>query len=338
LGVVLFHYTFRGFAADNYSILPFPNLGGVFKYGFLGVHFFIMISGYIMFFSETHKGIKDFVVSRILRLYPTFWIAVTLTSVITLLIGADRFHVTFIQYAANLTMLNGLIGIDSIDGAWWFMVLVLKFNFIVGFLILLRLTKYQEYFAVVWLLLAVVIIIFNLSILGTFLMPEYAPFFVAGIIFQSAKTKGWNSYKYIIILLSLFFSLYLGGLSINDLQQHYHHSFSIFVISSLIIVFYLAFYLMTIRKRPITLPKAFILYGVATYPLYLIHQNIGYMIFNSLGEWFNKYLILSLTVIVMSLASFVITKYIEPFINDKLRRTIEAIIFFTENIFRKKFV
>ncbi|MDD5039495.1 MAG: acyltransferase family protein [Dehalococcoidales bacterium] len=303
---------------------------------FLAYPFFLMISGYTMFISAPDKGLKDFVLSRMLRLYPVFWIAVTLTSVITFLIGNDRFHVTLIQYFANLTMLNQFIGVAPVDGAWWFMVLLLKFNFIIAVLILLKLIKYQEHIAGIWLLIAIGITFIKLPILSTFLVPDYASFIVAGIIFQSAKKRGWNLYKYILIVVSLLFSMYSRVLNIDELQQRYHTTFSIFVTCSIILVFFVSFYLVTIRKQPIHLPNAFILCGSATYPLYLIHQNIGYMIFNSLGGWVNKYVLLSGTIIIMILASLVIAKYMEPYIYYKLRKGLEAIISFIENIFLKR--
>jgi peptidoglycan/LPS O-acetylase OafA/YrhL len=331
---MLYHYTYRGFAADNYSILSFPDLGKIFKYGYLGVQLFVIISGYVMFLSAPHKSFKDFVISRVLRLYLTFWIAVILTSIITLLIGAERFHVTPLQFLANLTMLNEYLGIPSIDATWWFMTLVLKFNLFIGILSLLKLIKFQDYFAGIWLVLGTILKFINVPILSNLLMPDYVSFFVAGIIFQSAKARGWNKYKYFTILFSLLLSIYISASSINSSQQHFHQSFSVQII--IIVLFYLAFYLITIQKQSLNLPKVLLLYGTATYPLYLIHQNIGYMIFNSLGNIWNKYLLLFGTVVVMILISIVIAKYLEPYLYKILRRTLEAFLSFIENFFRKK--
>jgi peptidoglycan/LPS O-acetylase OafA/YrhL len=42
LSVMLYHYTFRGFAADDMSPLEFPYLAHVFKYGSLGVDLFFI--------------------------------------------------------------------------------------------------------------------------------------------------------------------------------------------------------------------------------------------------------------------------------------------------------
>jgi peptidoglycan/LPS O-acetylase OafA/YrhL len=336
LGVAFFHYTFRGFAADNYSTLSFPILGKIFRYGYLGIYWFFMISGYTMFITAPNKGLKDFIISRMVRLYPVYWVAVTITSLVTLLVGADRFHVTFIQYLANLTMLNQLIGIDFVDGAWWFMVVILKFNFIIAIIILIRVIKYQEYIGAIWLIVAFVTLLLNIPILRSILIPEYAPFIIAGIIFQSAKVKGWNASKYIIISCSLIFSIYLIVLSTSDMQQHYNSSFSVVITSGIILFFFLAFYLITRKKQLINGPQSLLIYGSATYPLYLIHQNIGYMIFNLLGESFNRYTLLIATVFSMILISVIIAKYVEPCIYARLRKGIEIIESFVEQIFNRK--
>jgi peptidoglycan/LPS O-acetylase OafA/YrhL len=336
LCIVMFHYTFRGFAADNYSILPFPGLGGVFKYGYLGVDVFLIISGYAMSVSSSSKGLKDFIVSRLLRLYPTFWIAVILISVATLAIGGNRFHVTPVQFFANLTMLNQFIGINSVDGAHWYLAVILRFYFIIAVVVVLKLSKYQEYLSGIWLLLALAITIFPVPKVGFIIMPQYAPFLVAGIIFASAKTNGWNLFKYGTVSISLLFSIYVSVKAINDFQQYYNIPLSIYAVASIILSLYIAFYLVSIRTGALKLPKVFILFSAATYPLFLIHQYIGYMIFNLLGEHYNKYVLLSMTVVTMLLISLLIAKYAEPYLYTKSKRALETATVFMTRIFRKQ--
>ncbi|MDD5250387.1 MAG: hypothetical protein PHY45_15495, partial [Rhodocyclaceae bacterium] len=40
LSVVFFHYSFRGYAADAMSVMPYPLLAPFSKYGYLGVELF----------------------------------------------------------------------------------------------------------------------------------------------------------------------------------------------------------------------------------------------------------------------------------------------------------
>ena len=46
--VVLYHYSFRGYAADGLSALPYLALAPVTKYGFMGVDLFFLISGFVI--------------------------------------------------------------------------------------------------------------------------------------------------------------------------------------------------------------------------------------------------------------------------------------------------
>tara|TARA_R110002051_G_scaffold315416_2_gene393734 strand:- start:954 stop:1298 length:345 start_codon:yes stop_codon:yes gene_type:complete len=68
--------------------------------------------------------------------------------------------------------------------------------------------------------------------------------------------------------------------------------------------------LLVILRRLKWLNKSYFLYlGMMTYPLYLLHQRIGYIIFNNLMGHYNKYLILAGTITLMLTASFIIVKY-----------------------------
>jgi peptidoglycan/LPS O-acetylase OafA/YrhL len=79
--------------------------------------------------------------------------------------------------------------------------------------------------------------------------------------------------------------------------------------------------------------KGMLLFGAMTYPLYLIHQNIGYMIFNEFGESTNKYVLLLLTVSLMMVASYVIHRSIEPRISVPLHKLLNRAV----SVFRSCF-
>jgi peptidoglycan/LPS O-acetylase OafA/YrhL len=334
--ILLFHYTFRGYAQGDLSILAFPNLGAIFKYGFFGVDLFLIISGYTILSSSTNKNLQEFIISRISRLYPAFWIAVTLTSLITLMIGGERFHVSLSQYLLNLTMIPYLIGVEEVDGVYWFLVVMLKFYLLVAVVIGLKLIKYQEYLAGLWLLFVFAFTsLFDLELSRYSLISEHASFFVAGIIFLSIKRKGWNLYRLFILLFSLWFSIYRSNELLLFFDEFYKTPFSPFIVSSLIALYYLAFSLVTTIKRSIKLSNKLILYGAATYPLFLIHHNIGFMIFNSLGKSYNKYLLLSATSVLMILVAIIIAKYVEPYIYRKLRTALESFMSLIKNMFHK---
>jgi len=49
-----------------------------------------------------------------------------------------------------------------------------------------------------------------------------------------------------------------------------------------------------------------------TYPLYLIHQHIGFIIFNHLQPYVNKYLLVSAIIVLMLAVAYMLSDRIEP--------------------------
>lgn len=320
LCVVLFHYTFRGYAANDLSILHYPALGAIFKYGYLGIYLFFIMSGYTVVMSMGNKGGVKFIFSRMLRLYPSFWIAVCLTSVVTILLGGDRFSVELDQVLVNLTMFNGFIGVKPVDGVYWFLLVMLKFYFLISLLIIFGLKRFYKYVACIWLLLSIATTVWQIPKIGFFLIPEYSPFLAAGMIFYAAREEGWDAFKAAIVLVSLVFSIYLIGLDLPGFEQKYSSGISWSVVILSIVGMYLFMLFVSVNKRSLNLPKVFIVFGACTYPLYLIHQNIGYMLFNYLGAGINKYALLAFVCGLMFLVSFVIVKYLDPIIVRVIKR------------------
>jgi peptidoglycan/LPS O-acetylase OafA/YrhL len=116
LAVVFHHYAFRGHAADNLTVLWYSALVPVAKYGYLGVDLFFMISGFVIFMTVSDGTLRHFVVSRVAKLYPAFWICCTITFVVSLAIGGERFPVSVIEYLVNMLCLGGVFGVAAIDG------------------------------------------------------------------------------------------------------------------------------------------------------------------------------------------------------------------------------
>lgn len=311
ISIVLFHYTFRGYAADNMSILYFPFLGEIFKYGFLGV---FILSGYTIILSSRNKSFFNFLYSRVLRLYPSFWIAVCITSIAALLFESDQYHVDLKQFFLNLTMLGDYIGAPPVDGAYWFLFVIINFYFIVSLIILLNLMRFQKYIAGIWLALSLITLFYDgYKIYKFLIMPGCSSFLISGMIFCATKQEGWDIYKIIIQIISFALSLYIINNYTHFFNKYFSTDMSLYIMVLIITFIYLLMYILTIKDMHIVLPGYVITLSASTYPLYLIHQNFGFMIFNHFGESVNKYIMLSATSI---------SKYLDPLLRNLLIRII----------------
>ena len=135
--VLLYHYTFNGFRNGKISSIgPVDFITYVTHFGKIGVEFFFIISGYVIYYSAQNKTPGEFAFSRIKRLYPAFWFAVFFTSLFAFLWGRGTvMEVSAPQILANLTMVPELFGYKNVDGAYWTLVYELKFYLLV-FLVL----------------------------------------------------------------------------------------------------------------------------------------------------------------------------------------------------------
>ena len=310
--VVMFHYTFRGFAADDLSTIEFPYLAQVFKYGYLGVDLFFMISGFVILLTACNKNIIDFTISRMVRLYPAFWVSVTFTALAAWFFGSEKFAVEPMQYIANLSMVSGYFGIKYVDGVYWTLLVEIRFYLLVGLFLLFGKIQYFKYFLILWSLVAWVNLHVNISGQVAFLLLlDWASYFIAGATFYLIKVEGGHLWKTVMVISAYLLSLQYAWLRIPFLEVHYSSGFSEVIIGVIITVFYLCMAATAYGKTDMINRKEMLVLGVLTYPLYLIHQNIGYMIMGSLGMCFNKYFLLLLTVSSMLLAAFFISKYIE---------------------------
>ncbi len=110
-----------------------PLLGDVWLFrelldiGKLGVLWFFMISGVVIPFSlrPVTDGPRRFVISRILRLYPAYWLSLLLY--LTMLHLSGGFFPPWAQVMANATMLQALLGFDDVIGLYWTLFIELVF-------------------------------------------------------------------------------------------------------------------------------------------------------------------------------------------------------------------
>lgn len=318
VGIMLVHYLYRGFKADNLTNLSFLELAGEWvKYCAVFIDLFFIISGFVITLSVSNKSVTYFFKSRVVRLFSVYWLCALITYLVTIFYGAPRFTATFGQFLFNLTLLQDFFDIERLDGAYWTMSVELRFYALaLGYLILYKYKKIKiSTIAYIWLALTVIYPFVQGNIisrvLNLFLMFEWSPAFIAGMlmadIYRSKKINLKNGIAiFICFILSCFHRLIYAKMAMII----YNETFSEPIIFAVMFSAY-GIMLMVILGRLKWMNKPYFLYlGIMTYPLYLLHQRIGYIIFNNLMDYFDKYVILAGTITLMITASFVIVRYV----------------------------
>ena len=320
IAIILFHYTFRGFLGDM-SVVSFERLSHISRYGYFAVPLFFMISGFVVFMTAHDRMGKKFVVARMSRLYPAYWICVTLTFAVTLWIGAPHFHATVGQYLVNLSMLQSFVGVRSIDGVYWTLAVELRFYFLIFLLLATNQIRYAKQYILVWLLLSLLLLVFPNKYLGFLVIPEWSWSFASGATFYFLYREGMTLQRMIAVILSIALAGWTMYSRASGMSQSYNVYFSPVVVWSIIALYFLFFSLIVGRKTRVLRRKGFLVLGGLTYPLFLLHQNIGYIVFNNLHVSLNKYLLLILIATGLS-GSWIAISYIEVPASRGLRKVL----------------
>lgn len=328
MAVVLYHYLFSAYAGDH-SEIEFPTGGLIARYGYLGVDLFFMISGFVVLLSAWNRKPKAFVISRVVRLYPAYWIAVTLTAIVSVLFSQGRFPVGAVQYVANLTMFNSLPNIENVDVVYWTLWAELRFYMIIFVLTLIGITKTRVTIALwAWLGLTFV---YQTGVLPSaadlVLNTQFSHYFIAGMALCMIYRFGMSLQAGAIILICLGNAVYRAMEFSDAVQNRYSTEIHNGVVVPIIVLIFVVLTLVALKLTNRFARPWFVVLGALTYPLYLIHAHIGFIIFERLGTQLNRYLLVTLTVFVMLAAAYAINRFVENPLAPRIKKALDRLTF-----------
>ena len=267
MAVVGYHFTTRYLELYGTGATPSWSL----PHGHFGVNLFFIISGFVIFMTLARtRQPMDFVVSRLSRLFPAYWVAVALTFSVTAIWGLAGKEVTPLQALANLTMIHGLAGVPHVDGVYW--TLEVEILFYAGmFALFTTRSLHRVHFALVALLglkLAYhVAAAFGVTLSWTvsrLLILNFIPWFALGIcVYQSVTTNGSPGAGCWITALAA-----LGCLGITDG----------WILAAIALMLASLVWGAAAGRLPWLGHPVLAYFGTISYTLYLLHENIGWVV------------------------------------------------------------
>jgi peptidoglycan/LPS O-acetylase OafA/YrhL len=313
LPVILFHYGFRGAAADGYTAVSLPDLQWLLKYGYLGVEMFFVISGFVIAYSADGRSAVSFAIARIARIYPSFLICMTLTFLLTLAFGAPQLTTNLGQWFANLFIVAPAFKSSFMDGAYWSIVYEITFYAWVFLLLLTGWFRRKiEIIVLLWLSLS----LFNELVLGSgalrrIFLTDESGFFAAGLLLYEMFKGRRDAVVHFLFAFAVACAVVEATIGLEWMRHHFGIAFDDLIVAGLCLGA-IAAVAVGARIRRLPLHSGFILaVGGLTYPLYLLHQHIGYIALNRLERFASPALLVAALTFALLVGSWLLWHYLE---------------------------
>lgn len=325
LAVLFYHYTF---GANRIYGTPAFSADKILRYGYLGVDAFFMISGYVVLMSSMHKTPKYFFISRVVRLYPAYWVSCLLTFAILYfgkISAPGAPTASFKLLAYNLTMLQGFFGKVDLNGVFWTLTYEIGFYFIILIISAHQLWKNLLLIIATWLIYTLLVgPNATNNALAFFLIPKFSCCFIAGMLFYLLRIKYAAGWKIYLLLIACFLLNIKNDILIMGKMNDYYHdayAYKSYLMAAVITAFYIFFLLSALGKLDSPRLKYPAKLGALTYPFYLTHI-FGIGAFMIWGGQINKYVLL----LAVTLAALLFAAVIYKFVEKKPRAKFKALI------------
>jgi peptidoglycan/LPS O-acetylase OafA/YrhL len=297
VAVLFYHYSVY-FKIEDSLLL------GSAKFGYLGVMFFFMLSGFVISSSATNSTPLKFAFARAKRLYPAFIACLAITLLVVYLCKGQYWP--WKNIFLNGLIINDYFGVPDIDGVYWTLQAEIKFYGCVFILIALGQFKRNKLWLPVWLTAACLHYFTKQPFfMGWFISPAYSFFFIGGVCaFLMHKNRNDSVTKF-YFMISLIFGVVTAGEQVKQFISM-ASLFDVWMVRIIVFAFYVFFYALSQGKCNFQRVPGWWLYlGAISYPLYLLHNLCGKTLIDSFQGVLPLPLLvplISLVVVLMALA------------------------------------
>lgn len=296
LAVLLYHYLWYGPLTDA---VPTGSGPSWLIFGRFSVEAFFVVSGYVIARSADGRDAVTFTIARIGRLWPVLAICAPLTFIIA---GASLTSLLKALLLAPIALGGG-----QVDPSYWSIVIEIRFYAFIAFLLFAfgRLPNLNVLSAV-WLLASGAALF--VPALGPFVLSPYSAFFIFGLLLYS-HDRGSKDARW-LMPSTLALAQYQIVIDIRRVGDFGDAAFPWWLGLTIASAIFAITFLMR-RGVPQWASGAVLALGATTYPLYLLHQLVGYEIIRSTSSAFGPLSTAIAAAAVFAIA-FAISQWIEP--------------------------
>lgn len=331
LSVILFHF----FSRYTNSYYPYGDKYNFFKYGYLGVYFFFIISGFVISFTlENTQTFIGFWKRRFIRLYPSMIISSILIFIIMRLFDENRLFESAHEpknFISSITFLPPTIlktishhiewtrNLRYLNSSFWTLWPEVQFYLISSTLYFFSKENFFRNLIFTAIALITLFLISSQLKVATnyaiylkifyfiFSIGYYISYFIFGVIFfkffKNRQLKETNSKR----LMMSFFCLIIIHFSVITDHNITINLINVGMLISFILFIYYPKCIDFLKNRYIAE------IGLSSYFLYLIHEPIGVLLINLYAKYFQplEFLFTILLIVVFCIASILYYRKVE---------------------------
>ena len=313
LAVVFYHFVFHGPGGFELTSLSLPEAAAIAKYGYLGVPLFFVISGFVIAYSAEGRTAREFVAARIARIYPGFLICMTLTFLAITVLGGPRIQASVWQWLANIAIAAPAFDQPYMDSAYWSIVVeVVFYGWVAIFIAAGLFSSRLSPLVAAWLLVSIVNEVFIDSfLLRKLLITNYSGFFAAGLMLYALHAGRRDALIWSLLGAATLLGAFQSDWVAASIVSRSNTGLSRIVVAAASVgAVALVGACARIRRLPVSSATALAI-GAMTYPLYLLHQMLGYIIFNQLEGWASPAVLVAVALAAVLALSWIVQRFAE---------------------------
>jgi peptidoglycan/LPS O-acetylase OafA/YrhL len=280
LAVLASHFT--GAYNSRYTSEPRPLFD--FQYGAFGVQLFFLISGFVILMSaDRAERPSDFIISRVSRIYPAYWISLILAIAVGIAFQVKDAQLTVWETIANFSMMQRWLQIPNAVDVYWTLAVELQFYVLIFALIVITRSRISDrvifIVTIAWLSVSLCIalwaapfswgidpqnVVTPVKIILNISLAEFGPLFCTGMLAYLSRRKGKP-----MLLMPVAGAV---SVAVTILLHSWLHGAIVAGICG-------AFILIALRpSTPWLNLRGLQWFGKISYSLYIVHSTVGYLI------------------------------------------------------------
>ena len=267
--IVVVYHTFCRYQ----QIFMGSNIAWMQDFGTFGVGIFLFISCFYLVDFDCSKEqdrfrLFDYLKKKLLRLWPCYALCVSIISIVVHIAELPNRMSSFIDWMLNIFFINGFIGTPYVDGAHWYMTVLVSFLVIMAIARKLGVDT-KPIFYILCVSLCMVVSLLGIPMSNALIGGAHIGYLCIAVAFRAFFQSNADQ-------RDKWFYFRWGCVFLAGILAIYQFKGIVCVLELILILPILIGSLM--GKLPVLENRVFQFFGTISYALYLIHQNMIYEI------------------------------------------------------------